>query len=90
MQPSFRTIRPVEIAAPTVAKVIDLIDDKIFLDKPNASAYLVSVTNNLISEAARLLGSQRSDRKAKTSAENGKLGGRPKQKKKIKKKAKAL
>lgn len=38
----------------------------------------MTTPTNPRSEAARMLGSARSERKARTSAENGKLGGRPK------------
>lgn len=54
---------------------------QIALDKPNVQAQYPNVMSKaLLSEAARLLGSQRSAKKAKTSAENGKKGGRPKKK----------
>lgn len=58
--------------------------DTISLDKPNVRHYLLHVTSNPMSEAARIMGSARTPRKAKTSRENGKLGGRPPKKKKTK------
>jgi hypothetical protein len=45
----------------------------IFLDSRNDRGYCLSVTNP-ITEAARLLGSIKSLKKAKSSRENGKLG----------------
>ena len=54
------------------------------LDKPIGRAYLCSVTADPIKEAARLLGSIRTPKKAKSSRENGKLGGRPSKKRKKK------
>jgi len=78
---SFRTVRPVEIE-PYFVKVLDSIEQKNYLDKPNGSVYICGVTSSPMSEAARILGSAKTPRKAKTSRENGKLGGRPKFKKK--------
>jgi hypothetical protein len=51
------------------------------LDKPNDRAHhLTIVTRAEVSEAARLLGQRTSPKKAKSSRENGKLGGRPRKK----------
>jgi hypothetical protein len=39
---------------------------------------MARTNKSIISEAMRLLGSRKSPKKAKSSAENGKKGGRPK------------
>jgi hypothetical protein len=86
---SLRTIRPVENRSPYFTETIDSIDPKKSLDSSTDRGYLLSVTNNPISEAARLLGSISTPKKARSSRQNGKLGakfgklgGRPKTKKK--------
>jgi hypothetical protein len=81
-EPSFRTIRPVQIQGPYFTETLDSIGQKKSVDKPNDWAYIHTVTSNPMSEAARILGSAKTPRKAKTSRENGKLGGRPKKTKK--------
>lgn len=53
------------------------------VDKPSERFYISPVTNP-ISEAARLLGSIKTPKRAKASRENGKLGGRPPKRKKTK------
>ena len=63
-------------------------DENLLLTKPNGRAHsLYIVTDKTISEAARLLGSRTSPKKAKSSLENGKLGGRPRKKNKKRKAA---
>ena len=71
----------------------DLSSDDFFLDTKPIGVYSSGVTNP-ISEAARLLGSIKTKKKAKSSRENGKkggpfghLGGRPRKPKKNKGKA---
>ena len=88
-QPSFRTIRPVEITEPYFVKTLDFVEQKKVLDTSTDRGYSLAVTNNPISEAARLLGSISTPKKARSSRKNGKLGakygklgGRPKRKKK--------
>ncbi len=53
------------------------------VDKPSVGFYIPSVTNPF-SEAAKLLGSKKTPRKARAARENGKLGGRPPKKRKKK------
>lgn len=50
------------------------------LTKPNGRAHHLRIVTNNVREAARLLGSRTSPKKAKSSRENGKLGGRPRKK----------
>lgn len=82
MQSSFCASRHVENTEPYFVQTRNFIDENFSLDKPNGSVYIRTVTSNPMSEAARILGSARTPRKAKTSRENGKLGGRPKKTKK--------
>jgi len=57
----------------------------LLLTEPNGREHSIHIVNKeAISEAARLLGRCTSPKKAKSSRENGKLGGRPRKKKKSK------
>jgi hypothetical protein len=57
------------------------LSERFPIDKPNdREHHLTIVTRTEVSEAARLLGRRTSPKKAKSSRENGKLGGRPRKK----------